>query len=213
MKKIVIILFAIVCLAGCAVYSNDKTYYGSIEFRNNTSTSVTIALNGSPTSEADTMSGIQESLIEPDETRIYTVSWQPGNYSVLGIDGIDEDNASAKFDYVIKSDNLNYSGELGFTINKSGIKYLSLYKIPLEIKYSFPEFQNLINLIPEREDKNIITNLYFQYYNPNYWEINIYKFLNNTRFDNDKTINTITIILDKYSIPQKDNFLCLESKD
>ena len=107
MKKIPIVFLFPVFLVGCMVYTNDKTYYGEIVFRNTTNSTATIVIDGSSSSDADTMYGIPENKVQPNETKAYTVSWKPGNYSVIVIDGADEDDAHAAFNYTINSDSIH----------------------------------------------------------------------------------------------------------
>ena len=53
--------------------------------------------------------------------------------------------------------------------------------MPLNTKYSFMEFQQLLALIGDKNDKEIIKSIYYQNFSQKNWELNIYKFLFKTQ--------------------------------
>lgn len=214
MKKLFLFSCLAALLCSCTTFTDDKTYYGTIIFINSSDLPVSIEISGSKNSDAKLLNGTIVKEISVNDVRELNVSWTPGDYTVIVVDGADENDAHAQFDYKITSENtlINNTGMLNFQINKCETQHLSLYKMPVKTSYTYNEYKQLLNKISLEADKKVIADIYFDNVEKSEYVLNWYTLTQNTNESNKNLFMRIEDIFKNYEIIPSIIYYCINEK-
>jgi hypothetical protein len=208
MRKISLLLFCLFVLTSCVNYYDDSTYTCNVEFRNNTSDYVSLLLK--PEKKWwETYTYASDKSVGPGTVKQYSVSWVPGKFTVLNMDGYGVEDEVMFVDYnILSSDKtVKRAGGIRAPLQKDSERTLIVYETYAKDEYTKDEAANLIPLLTEEEQS-----LFEKYYNFDFpYGCTVAGFeeymLGDDENENKDILKQFDGIIEKYNLEKKLNFI------
>lgn len=207
----IVVIYIITIITGCEYYTDNNTYYADISIVNCTAQKVSASffINKSDTrNEYQVFNGAKISELEPASEKKCTLSWIPGEFSVITINGATDKDAHLFVTYEIKSINnsMKNSSTLTLELINNNAKEIQIYEACVKKEYSAEEYNNLMNLLDDEEQ--LLFNEF--YYTRTYDDFSSSFDIWSLEYDNNKNVENLQkfdFINEKYNLKIPKTFL------
>lgn len=164
-NKIFIIISTFLFITGCEHYYDYGTYSADITCKNFTSEPINFSVyidKKDPRNEYQSYTGIIKIEIESLSEEKKSVSWVPGKFSVVTINGDTDEDARIFFAYKIEGMNSQIitDGEIGFNLIENTVDEIHVFETYIQNKYTNKEFLELKNIF-SKDEMELFVNYYF----------------------------------------------------
>jgi hypothetical protein len=208
MRKMSLLLFCLFMLTSCINYYDSGTYTSKVKFKNYTSDYVSLSL--APDKKWwDTYTRAFDKSISPGEVKQYTVSWVPGSFSVIILDGSGVDDATLFVHYCIQSSDktIEEDGSVKVPLQKDSERTVIVYETYAKDEYTKDEAGTLAAMLSKEE-----LSLFENYYNFDFpYGCTVAGFeeymLGDDENENKDIFKQFDAIIEKYNLGKNLNFI------
>ncbi|OJF76062.1 MAG: hypothetical protein BKP49_09635 [Treponema sp. CETP13] len=165
MKKLLFILASTMLFFSCKNYSDFSLYYASFSFTNYTIEPVNVTITASDQGDHDEQyyySIIDTNTVEAETEKTYTLSWVPGEFTTVTINGEFDTDATINFLVTTTDEDGKELGkeEIEFPLISNSSGGLTFYETYAKSDYDGAEYQKIIEPF-DLEDRISFSEYYY----------------------------------------------------